>query len=571
MTNDFDELIKTGAIDITTREAVENESDRDARAAEPDAYALTYEEGLTVIRAHNIIETVLIQNDFITVDETTRTRVFTLNPDSTQKIIDAFIARGLDPDDLHALADRVLSGNWYTLLLSSQYSPGKGKGPGFFLIANVNGKRDEGILRIEDYPAVYDGSSRTAQRDALKLPKDAGFLFSAEQDTLTTLRQVCDTQFFIEEKIGYLAPYDLMPNPIAFTTVSRLINNPHVRAKDADTTVENVKFMPGDEEHEYKLVVETRNSSTTLTISDYIQFFETALESATSKKRRGTLSGVKKVWRFALQKLMQQSTAHTTPAAITINLEEMVTNGMFTNVDNAYRAIETMVKKMGLLHIAQDFTETATAEDGKKKRVKKSRGGYMFYGSDRSGTTAHILVNRQFGFEFFRKQYTYFPTAWAYKLDGNAFSLTEYVFALMRQNAEEISEKGKFRIKLSTIHNQLGLRSVEDVRENCNRRYNDFIKKPITQAVDEVNAAAKKDKEIQGKFKIALKAPDTTNIEAWLNGYLEITASGDYTTHLNGIAETQRLFDTAYKEEQVRQAARRRARSKTTKKKTVEK
>ena len=572
MITEFDELIKTGAVDITTRESVEDEADRDARAAEPGAYALTYEEAITVKRAHNIIETVVLQNDFVSYDTTTRTRTFILNPESTQKIIEAFEQRGFDADELYLLADRVLSGNWYTLIISSQYSPGKGKGPGFCLIANVNGKRDEGILKIEDYPAVYDGSNRAAQRDALKLPRDAGFLFSAEWADLETLRQVCDRQMFIEERIGYLQPYDLMPNSASLTFVSRIFNSPYVWDKDLPsvperdtrTTIETITADKG-EGNELIIKQRTRNSTTTLTFSDYELF----CELSTGKTRRGTLSGVKKVWRFALQKLMQQSTSHTTPAAITIDLEEMVTNGMFANVGNAYRAISTMVKKMGLFHIEQDFTETVTAEDGKKKRVKKSHGGLLFYASDREGTIAHILVNQQFEFEFFRRQYTYFPSSWAYKLDGNAFSLTEYLFSLMRLNADEITDKGKFCVKLTTIHNQLGLRDIDDVRDNCNRRFNDYIKKPLLQAVEEVNRAAAADKEINGKFKIKVKTADTQSIEKWLEGCLEITASGDYTAHLNGIAEGQRLFDTTYKEEKIRQAATRRARSKAKSKKST--
>lgn len=558
MTNNIDELIKRGEIDITTRDSVEDEADRKKRAAEPSAYALSYEEAVTVKQAHNIIETVLIQNDFVTVDSTTHTRVFTLNPDSTEKILEAFEQRGLDPDQLYNLADSVLSANWYTLLISTQYTPGNGRNFGFYLVANVNGQRDEGILKIEDFPQIYDHSeTRTKQRDALRLPKDAAFLYSMELDTITTLRQICEGQFFIEEKLNYLSPVDMMPTPAAFSLVARFINNPHVREKLPSTTVEQIRWT--QDGNEVQLHHSTRNTETTLTISDYLQFFETATENTPVKRRRGTLSGVKKVWRFALQKLMQQSTPNAMPKYIVIDLDEMVELKMFTTIDNAYRGVETMVKKMGLLHIAQDF------DTG--RGTKKSHGGFLFYHSSRHGTIAHIFVNDQFGFEFFRRQYTYFPTAWAYQLDGNSFSLVEYIFTIMRQNAAQIEDKGKLKIKLSTVCDHLGIRTVEDVRENCNRRYADFIKKPIMQAVKEVNSAAKQDKEIQGRFKISIKTTDTSNIEKWLSGYLEIAANGEYTNHLTGIAETQRLYDSTLKEERVRQAAKRRARPKTTKKK----
>lgn len=550
--SDIDELIRTGQLDITAR--MENDTDRESREAEPGAYALTYDEAMTVTQTHNIIVNTMIKNDFTTLDEKTRTRIFSFNPDSTAKILEEFKKRDLDPDQLYALADRVLSGNWYTLLISSVYSPGKGKGPGYFLRANVNGKIDEGILKIEEYPSIYDiagGRSPTKDRDALRLPKDTGFLFSLEEETLNTLRQICSPQLFIEEKIGYLAPLDMMPNSAIFPFTSRFINNPHIRERNAATTSEKIEILKGAGENEFIIRQTTRNSINTITVAD-IFLFADKTTTGEGKSRRSKNSGVSKVWEFALQKLMQQSSAHITPATIIIDLDEMVSIGMFTNTDNAYRAIETMIQKMGLLHLAQETLNTG-------KKIK--HGGFLFYDSRRSGSRVEIYVNTLFGFEFFHNQYAYFPTAWVYKLGSDAFSLTRYIFSQMRQNANRVNSNGKFKIKLTTIQSQLGIKSIEEVRENHNRRYGDFIKKPILQAIDEVNEAAKKDKEIDGKFKISLKTADTTSIEKWLDGYIEITATGEYTSHLTTIAENQRLFDTTYKEEKVRQAAKRRARS----------
>lgn len=556
MEGDVYELHKSGLIDLMARSTVpEDEQDRKNRDAEADAYALTYEEGRTVLWAYNIFDAVIVLNDFIETDATTGQKVRVINPDSTDKTIQAFIERGLDPDDLYSLADRVLTGNWYTLLLSANYTPDDVRGLGFSLIANVNGVRDEGILKIEDYPAIYDGSTRTAQREALGLPQDAKFLYSSEWDILDLLRTICNPQPVIEERVGYLSPYSMMPNAASFNLVSRYINNPKMEAKEAGSTIEMIDRFIDEDARELQVEITTRNSKTTLTVQNYPSFFFDDENATKGKKnRRGNLSGVKKVWRFALQKLMQQSTNHLIPEFITIDLEEMVKPNFFSNVDNAYRGIETMIKKMTLLYIKQDFT----AEKGSKR----TQGGVLFYHSDRQGTRARIWVNRQFGFEFFRSAYTYFPTSWAYQLDGNAFSLTEYVFSLLRQNADKITEKGKFEIKLSTIHNQLGLRSVDDVRENANRRYNDFIKKPIIQAIDEVNEAAKKDKEIPGRFKLVLKTPDTTNIEQWLEGSLVIYASGEYAAHLTNIAETQRLYSATRNERKPAYRKKKRGRPK---------
>ena len=557
MEGDVYELHKSGLIDLMARETVpEDEADRQARQMEPDAYALTYEEGRTTMWAYNIFDAVIVLNGFIETDATTGLRVRVINPDSTEKIIEAFDARGLDPDALYNLADRILSGNWFTLLLSANYQPDDVRGLGFSLVSYVDGKRDEGILKIEDYPAIYEpGISRTELRESLGLPENTKFLYSSEWDVLEILRTVCNPQQVIEEKIGFLSPYSMMPNAAAFTLTSRFINNPKMRAKDTGSTIENILQRIDEDKREYQVEISTRNCTTTLTVQNYTAFlFDEDDPQKGKRNRRGNLGGVKKVWRFALQKLMQQSVNRLIPEYITIDLEEMISNGMFTNVDNAYRAIEAMVKKMTLLHIRQDFPAA--------KGSRKTQGGVLFYHCDRTGARARIFVNRQFGFEFFRNAYTYFPASWAYQLDGNAFSLTEYVFSLLRMNSEKVTETGKFEIKLTTLHNQLGLRSVEDVRENANRRYNDFIKKPILQAVDEVNAAAKKDKEINGRFRISIKAPETTSIEEWLSGSVVIYANGEYTNHLTEIAETRRIYSTTKKEKKPDGKRRRRGRKK---------
>lgn len=534
MFEDVYELHSSGLIDLMARETVpEDEADRQARQMEPDAFALTYEEGRTTMWAYNIFDAVIVLNGFIETDATTGNRVRVINPESTEKILDEFTARGLDPDALYSLADRVLSGNWFTLLLSTNYQPDDDHDFGFSLVARVDGNRDEGILKIEDYPAIYEpGISRTEIRESLGLPENAKFLYSTEWDVLEILRTVCNPQPVIEEKIGFLSPYSPMPNAPALLFVARIINNIKPRQYPPTSTAESIRFFASSSTNEVKIVHETRNSRETVTLTN---------PEILTGRRRGETRSIFSVWAFVLQKLMQQSSRNSLPDYVQIDLQEMVNLKMYSSVDNAYRAIVSMVQKTGTMHISQDF------KTGKRK--KRNVGGLLFTSHVRDDYKAKVYINKLFGFEYYARQYFYFP-GWCYQLNETSFPVAYYVFSLARQNAVNLTDKGKFEIKLSTLHTFLGLRTVDDVREHGNYRYNEYIKSPIIQAVDEINAAAKKDKTIKGKFKLALKVPESGSIESWLEGSIVVSAGGEYIEHLESIAEYQTLRTEAFQDAQ---------------------
>lgn len=555
---EIDEMIKNGDIDITTIEAVEDEADKRRREKEPNAYALTYDEAVTIHRANNIFETVALRNGYITIDDTTGSRVYSMDDTVSKLTIAALKDHGIDTDELKTLIDRVYDGDFFFITLSDSYEPEPGK-IGLSMMYQINGVKQSGILKIEDYPTIYTSTSRTEEREALGLPSSAKYLYSAEHSIVSLLRHI----FYTGEEIvlaGTLAPYSQMPNAVAFNFVSRILNNLIVRQKP--NSHESIIIERGDTENELKYIQKTPNSEAIITITDYLQFSE-----ASNKKqaRRGTLSGVKKVWLYVLAQLMKQAHGNILPDYVTIDLQDMVNKKMYANADNAYRGIDTMIQKMALIHISQNFTETETSPEGKKTRTKKAKGGILFPNSERDGYFAYVYVAKIFGFETFKKQYFYFPS-WGFQLDGLALSITVYVFSLMRQRPVELYEKGKFKIALLTLHYEMGLKTPEEVSKEYHRQYTLYIKKPITTAIEEVNAAAKKDKSINGKFKITLKAPATNSIDAWLSqGYIEVSASGEYTDYLTSIAEGRQLYTTTHREtlkaEKIKRAATRRARS----------
>lgn len=175
-TENLSNLIKAGELDITTREAVEDELEKARREAEPAAFALTYEESRIVIRAMNVLDTLLILND----DDDEKAEALLPN---------ALESRGIKMEQIVEMAERVYTGNWYTFLLSSGYRPANDRA-GFVLDAYVDGKNIHGILPIEDFPAVYDPkATQDEKRVALGLPENAKFIPVAERDMLGMFRE----------------------------------------------------------------------------------------------------------------------------------------------------------------------------------------------------------------------------------------------------------------------------------------------------------------------------------------------------------------------------------------------
>lgn len=554
----LDDLIERGEADPSAIISETDSDDKARRDAEPDAYALTYDEAVLVRRAFNIFNLLLLLQERANAD---------IGSGFSAKVIDTLDANDVHADDLLDIARRVFSANWYTIRLVTMGVPVENN-LRQEVYGSVNGKQFQRVATTTaDWRAYDPTSSVTATREQLNLPPDTKYLYQMECETLEIIRylfHVSDNG--IIQRVS-LAPYAPMPNAPVFMLVSRYINDPHMAKKPRSK--EDIEFsLSPDNDHELTISVTNGNTTSRFVISDYTQFLDFSTDGDKKNKRRGTLDGVKKVWRYTLRHLLKQSHNRTLPECVIIDLNDMVHNKMYSTVDNAYRGIETMYSKMSLIRLGRDTVKTTKDENGKPKKVKDSDEGITFFHIRREGGYAYLYVNKQLGYSYYANQYAYFPT-WADSLTGNAYSIVEYIFHLMRMNPD-ILNKGKFKIMLDTLQAQIGIKSVDEVREKHNRRYADFIKKPIAQAVDDINAAAKADKEIAGKFSIALKVPDTTNIDVWVTtGYIEVKASGEYTDYLKPIVDGRELYATTYKkvskEKKITRAATKRAKAPTPK------
>ena len=220
-----------------------------------------------------------------------------------------------------------------------------------------------------------------------------------------------------------------------------------------------------------------------------------------------------KVMMFALQKM----TAQNFPLEVGFSLQELVDLGMYSNTSNAGRAVKEF--------FAQQKLTTLSGTVKKGRKTVKEEGGILFYHYRLENGFVKLSVNENFNMEFIANYFTIFPR-FAYALSNNAFSLVRYIFFLARQNAQAIKDKGTFRISLEAVRENLGLPSPEDVN---NRKYRQYIIEPIEKAIEEVEEALRNVPEAKEYgFTLTPYGTDTSNINKWLQGYLEIGLNGDF-------------------------------------------
>ena len=229
-----------------------------------------------------------------------------------------------------------------------------------------------------------------------------------------------------------------------------------------------------------------------------------------------------KVLLFTLQKM----TAQNFPLEVGFSLQELVELGMYSNTSNAGRAVKAFFEQQKLT------TLSGTVKKGKK--TVKEEGGVLFYHYKISNGFVTLSVNENFNFDFIANYFTVFPR-FAYALSNNAFSLVRYVFFLARQNTQAIKDKGTFTISLENIRENLGLPSVDEVK---NRKYRQFIIDPIEKAIEETEEALLSVPEAKEYgFTITPVGTETSSIDEWLQGYLEIGLNGDFAETFVKLAE----------------------------------
>lgn len=317
-----------------------------------------------------------------------------------------------------------------------------------------------------------------------------------------------------EAGIGKLAPLGSVPNGDSLNWLYRVIsqskNGRTVTANNANrheviTTQEKggkVRFTRENTQNKSKVVVE--------------------IDQADKLLNKSNISFLKMLY-FTLQKMTDQHN----PLEVSFSLQELVDLGVYSTTTNANKAVKEF--------FAQQKLTTLSGTVKKGAKTIQEEGGVLFYHYRLKNGYVTLSVNENFNMDFIANYFTVFPR-FAYALNKNAFSLVRYIFFLARQNAKAIKEKGSFNISLEAVRENLGIIPVEEV---THRKYKQYIIDPIEKAIEEIEEALQNLPEAKEYgFTITPHVPDdTSNINKWLEGYLEIGLSGDFAKDFIRIAE----------------------------------
>lgn len=307
-----------------------------------------------------------------------------------------------------------------------------------------------------------------------------------------------------EAGIGTLAPLGSIPNGDSLNWLYLVFNSSKGgRMVQANPANRHEKITTLQKGNSLRFIRENKQKGTTAIIE---------IEEA-DKYLSKTNKTFTKVLLFTLQKM----TAQHFPLEVGFSLQELVDLGMYSTTSNAGRAVKEFFAQQ------KRTTISGTAKKGRKRIVEE--GGVLFYHYRLKNGYVTLSVNENFNMEFIANYFTVFPR-FAYALSNNAFTLVRYIFFLARQNAQAIKDKGTFTISLEAVRDNLGLPSPEDVK---NSKYIQYIVEPIEKAIEETEEALRNVPEAKEYgFTITPHTGNTSNINKWLEGYLEIGLKGDF-------------------------------------------
>lgn len=340
-------------------------------------------------------------------------------------------------------------------------------------------------------------------------PQEEDLQITSIEETIAEILERPEVQRVIEKelkagKFSRIAPLGSVPNGDSLNFLYRVMN-----ASKGGRMVE----ASNGNRHEV-ITTQLFQNSLTFTRENKQNGSTVIVEIAQADKY---LSKTNKTFTKVLLFTLQKMTAQHFPLEVGFSLQELVDLGMYSTTSNAGRAVKAFFEQQKLT------TLSGTVKKGRK--TVKEEGGVLFYHYKINNGFVTLSVNENFQFDFIANYFTVFPR-FAYALSNNAFSLVRYIFFLARQNAQAIKDKGTFTISLESIRENLGLPSVDEVK---NRKYRQFIIEPIEKAIEETEEALLSVPEAKEYgFTITPVGTETSSIEEWLHGYLEIGLKGDF-------------------------------------------
>lgn len=316
-------------------------------------------------------------------------------------------------------------------------------------------------------------------------------------------------------RIPVFAP---IPNSAAFAFLSRALNNTRPGNKKKGTKPRYVKNNPGNRHEEIKragdyehVIIERKNKQSGEIIT--LEFDNPELIFKSGGK------ALCKMLDFS----MQEMNAQHFPYKVDIRVQDLIDRGMYKNLNTARTAVYNFFN-------LQTNIKVGGSDKRGRNKAKYPRGVLFYHYEPCENGHISLYVNNEIDIDFYAHYFTIMPQ-YAYALSDNGYALMRYIFYLARQKdkMKSIREKGSFNISLDTIREVLGFPAVDEVK---NRKYKQYIIKPITNAVNEsMKAWEATEKEEGDAIEIIMHGTDTTNIKEWLQGYIEVKLSGSLANY----------------------------------------
>lgn len=228
-----------------------------------------------------------------------------------------------------------------------------------------------------------------------------------------------------------------------------------------------------------------------------------------------------KLFCFLLAKAAQQNFN----PVIKFSLQELVNIGMYSNINNARQGFKNHILAVQALQLGGEMK--------KGKKYIKQESGVLFYHNDIDQNIVSVWVNENFDLEFLASYYAPLP-AWAFAVSDNAFEILLYIFTKARTERST-----HFNVSLTLIRDKLALPTKEEYAAK-GKKFNagQFVKKPIIAAVDAINDAIKSNAVDDIKVQPHYIINDKT-LDEWLNGYIEVEITGEFSDKLKEIRSNQ--------------------------------
>lgn len=213
-----------------------------------------------------------------------------------------------------------------------------------------------------------------------------------------------------------------------------------------------------------------------------------------NKKNGSTI----KIFSYIFQKLASMQGYKS----VHVSYEELVNIGIFNSLDAARRGVNSFYDFFhGYTDEKKEQYFPGVSISGKvKTKNKKDKLQIerdLIIGRDIKEGGQTIYFSDEVDLTLFTSFTSYLPL-WVYQLkDLNAFLLVRYIFYIARMQGTNIDEPEKadqdpkhpykvFNISFDAIRDNLGLPTPQEVP---NRKYNEYIKKPIDRAIEEIEKA----------------------------------------------------------------------------------